>query len=123
MLALVIDDSRAVRIIIGNILREVGLEVLEAGDGRQGLAQLTDNPDVNLILVDWNMPVMDGYAFIQAVRTQRTYDRIRIMMVTTESESEQVTKALAAGANEYMMKPFTKEILLAKLSMLDVLED
>jgi two-component system, chemotaxis family, chemotaxis protein CheY len=123
MLALVLDDSRAVRIIIGNILREIGMEVLEAADGRQGLDQLSNNPDIELMLVDWNMPVMDGYAFIQAVRSQRQYDCIRIMMVTTESESEQVAKALTAGANEYMMKPFTREVLLAKLSMLDVLDD
>ena len=122
MQALVIDDSRAVRMIIGNILREAGMDVFEAGDGQQGIDQLENNPDIELILVDWNMPVMNGYEFIQAVRTQHIYDGIRIMMVTTEAESEQVTKALAAGANEYLMKPFTKEVLIAKLSMLDVLE-
>ena len=122
MRALVIDDSRAVRMIIGNILREAGMDVLEAGDGQQGVDQLDENPDIELILVDWNMPVMNGYEFIQAVRAQQIYDHIRIMMVTTEAESEQVTKALNAGANEYLMKPFTKEVLIAKLSMLDVLE-
>ncbi len=122
MQALVIDDSRAVRMIIGNILREVGIDVLEAGDGRQGIDQLENHPEVDLILVDWNMPVMNGYEFIQAVRARHTYDHIRMMMVTTEAESEQVTKALTAGANEYLMKPFTKEVLIAKLSMLDVLE-
>ncbi|MES2793746.1 MAG: response regulator [Planctomycetota bacterium] len=122
MQALVIDDSRAVRMIIGNILREAGMDVFEAGDGQQGIDQLENNPDIELILVDWNMPVMNGYEFIQAVRAQHIYDGIRIMMVTTEAESEQVTKALAAGANEYLMKPFTKEVLIAKLSMLDVLE-
>ncbi len=122
MRALVIDDSRTVRIIIGNILRELGMEVVEAGDGREALNQLGVDPDLNLILVDWNMPVMDGYEFIKSVRSQRIYDRIRIMMVTTESESEQVVKALDAGANEYLMKPFTKEVLLAKLSLLDVLD-
>lgn len=122
MQALVIDDSRAVRMIIGNILREVSMDVLEAGDGRQGIDQLESHPDIELILVDWNMPVMNGYEFIQAVRAQRIYDHIRIMMVTTEAESEQVTKALEAGVNEYLMKPFTKEVLIAKLRMLDVLE-
>lgn len=122
MQALVIDDSRAVRMIIGNILRDAGMNVLEAGDGRQGIDQLENNPDIELILVDWNMPVMNGYEFIQAIRAQRIYDHIRIMMVTTEAESEQVTRALAAGVNEYLMKPFTKEVLIAKLSMLDVLE-
>ncbi len=122
MQVLVIDDSRAVRMIIGNILRDAGMDVIEAGDGRQGIDQLENNPDVELILVDWNMPVMNGYEFIQAVRAQPVYNHIRIMMVTTEAESEQVTKALAAGVNEYLMKPFTKEVLIAKLSMLDVLD-
>jgi len=66
------------------------------------------------------MPVMNGLEFIQAVRADRAYDPVRIVMVTTETEQEQVARALAAGANEYVMKPFTKEILVAKLSLLDV---
>ena len=93
MLALVIDDSRAVRIIIGNILREMGTEVVEAGDGREALEQLRQNPEVELVLVDWNMPVMDGLEFIRQVRSQRRYDGLRIVMVTTETESEQVSRA------------------------------
>ena len=120
MRALVIDDSRTVRIIIGKILAELGLEVVEAGNGQEGLDRLQQQPGVELVLVDWNMPVMNGLDFIKAVRAQRTYDGVRIMMVTTETEQEQVLRALAAGANEYVMKPFTKEILVAKLSLLDV---
>jgi two-component system chemotaxis response regulator CheY len=120
MRALVVDDSRAMRIIIGNILRELGIDVLEACDGREAIDKLAENPDIEIALVDWNMPVMNGYEMIQAVRSDRDYDRVRIMMVTTESESEQVSKAFAAGANEYVMKPFTKEILTAKLSLLDI---
>ena len=120
MRALVIDDSRTVRAIIGKILREVGLEVVEAANGREGLEQLQTPPGAELVLVDWNMPEMDGLEFIRAVRAQRAYDAVRIMMVTTETEQEQVIRALDAGANEYLMKPFTKEILIAKLSLLDV---
>jgi two-component system chemotaxis response regulator CheY len=120
MRALVIDDSRAIRAIIRNILVEVGLEVIEAGNGREGLDQMQRSPDVELVLVDWNMPVMNGLEFIQALRALRAFDRVRIMMVTTETEIEQVTRALNAGANEYLMKPFTKDVLVAKLSMLDV---
>ncbi len=90
MRALVIDDSRAVRIIIGKILQEIGMQVVEAGHGQEGLDQLKRNPDITLVLVDWNMPVMDGLEFIQAVRSQRSYDSMRIMMVTTETESSQV---------------------------------
>jgi two-component system, chemotaxis family, chemotaxis protein CheY len=121
MRALVIDDSRTVRAIIGNILRDIGLEVIEAADGREGLAQLNQPPGVELVLVDWNMPVMNGLDFIKAVRSDRMFDPVRIMMVTTETEQEQVMRALAAGANEYLMKPFTKEILVAKLGLLDLL--
>ena len=120
MLALVIDDSRTVRVIIGGILRELGHDVVEAGNGREGLERLQQTPGVELVLVDWNMPEMNGLEFIQAVRSQRIYDLLRIVMVTTETEQQQLLRALDAGANEYVMKPFTKEILLAKLSLLDV---
>jgi two-component system, chemotaxis family, chemotaxis protein CheY len=123
MRALVIDDSRAVRIIIGNILREIGIEVLEAKNGLEALEQIKLNPDVELMLVDWNMPEMNGFDFIRAVRSQRAYDAVRILMVTSESQSEQVTLALNAGANEYLMKPFNKDVLVAKLNLLDVIQE
>jgi two-component system, chemotaxis family, chemotaxis protein CheY len=123
MRALVIDDSRAVRIIIGDILRELGMEVLEAGDGSEALLQVEQNPDLELMLVDWNMPGMNGIDFIRAVRSQRVYDAIRILMVTSETQSAQVALALAAGADEYLMKPFDKDILVAKLDLLDVLRE
>jgi two-component system chemotaxis response regulator CheY len=123
MRALVIDDSRTVRVIIGNILRGMSMDVVEAGDGGAGLEQLRRTPDVELVLVDWNMPGMNGLDFIRAVRAQRAYDGVRILMVTTETESEQVARALAAGANEYLMKPFTREVLVAKLNLLDVYGD
>ena len=121
MRALVIDDSRTVRIIIKSILTELGLDVLEAANGREGLGQLRAAEDVRLVLVDWNMPEMNGLEFVEAVRADRAYDAVRIMMVTTETEQEQVMRALAAGANEYLMKPFSKDVLVAKLSLLDVL--
>jgi two-component system chemotaxis response regulator CheY len=123
MRALVIDDSRTVRIIVRSILTELGMEVIEAANGREGLDQLRAIDDVGLILVDWNMPEMNGLEFVQAVRADRLYDQVRVMMVTTETEQEQVMRALAAGANEYLMKPFTKDVLVAKLSLLDVLGD
>ena len=119
MRALVIDDSRTVRAIIGRILRDEGLEVVEAANGREGLERLREESGVELVLVDWNMPEMNGLEFIQAVRADRAYDAVRIMMVTTETEQGQVVRALEAGANEYLMKPFTREILVAKLSLLD----
>jgi two-component system chemotaxis response regulator CheY len=123
MRALVIDDSRAVRLIIGQILREVGMEVVEAGDGVEGLEQMKRHPDVALVLVDWNMPQMNGLDFIRALRAQRGDGAVRILMVTSEAEGGQVARALDAGADEYVMKPFTREVLVAKLNLLDVLED
>ena len=123
MRALVIDDSRAVRLFIGNVLRELGVETAEAGNGQEGLECLREIPDIDLVLVDWNMPVMDGLEFITAVRANRSFDKVRLVMVTTESESSQVMRALSAGADEYVMKPFTRDVLVAKLTMLDLLGD
>jgi two-component system chemotaxis response regulator CheY len=121
--ALVIDDSRTVRLIIAQVLCELGMEVLEAADGLEALEQLERHPDVELLLVDWNMPQMNGYDFVRAVRSNHAYDPVRILMVTTENQSEQVSRALDAGANEYLMKPFAKEDLVAKLSLLDVIQE
>lgn len=120
MRSLVIDDSRAVRIIIGEVLREMGMDVVEASNGLEGLEQLRQHPDIDLVLVDWNMPVMDGLEFITAVRADRSHDALRLVMVTSESETEQVMRAFKAGANEYVMKPFTKEVLIAKINLLNV---
>ena len=120
MLALVVDDSRAVRAILRGILKDGGFEVVEAGHGREALERLAEHPEVGVALVDWNMPVMDGLEFIKAVRGRPEHAGLRLLMVTTETESSQVSAALAAGADEYLMKPFTKEILLAKLSLMDV---
>jgi two-component system chemotaxis response regulator CheY len=123
MRALLVDDSRTHRIIIGQMLREIGMQVLEAGNGREALEQIKLYPDVELMLVDWNMPEMNGFDFLRAVRAQPAYDLVRILMVTSEAQGEQVTQALNAGANEYLMKPFNKDVLLAKLSLLDVLPE
>src|SRR5262249_39087341 len=94
MRALVIDDSRSGRSILGKILREMGMDVVEDGNGVEALEQLKRSPDVELILVDWNMPEMNGLEFIQVVRSRRGYDGVRILMVTTETESSQVVRAL-----------------------------
>jgi two-component system chemotaxis response regulator CheY len=121
MRALVIDDSQTIRMIIGHILQELGIEVIEAGNGLEALEQLQKHESIELLLVDWNMPEMDGLELVRRIRSQRAYDAARIMMVTTETQSEQVTRALDAGANEYLMKPFTKDVLVAKLNLMDVL--
>jgi two-component system chemotaxis response regulator CheY len=120
--ALVIDDSKAMRAILRRILRELGYEVLEAGNGREGLECLRKFGAVDLALVDWNMPEMNGLDFLRAVRKQRTYDAMPTMMVTMETEMEEMTEALRMGASEYVMKPFTKEVILEKLQILGLVE-
>ena len=120
MRALVIDDSRAMRSILTNILIECGFEVVSAGNGKEGLEKLAQAGAVELALVDWNMPVMNGLEFVQAVRGDSTHADMRIVMVTSETELTQINRALEAGANEYIMKPFTKDVILGKLEMLGV---
>jgi two-component system, chemotaxis family, chemotaxis protein CheY len=115
--ALVVDDSRAIRSIIGKTVRELGFEVLEAGHGREALARLAEVGKVELILVDSNMPEMDGFAFLVAARQNPDWNETVIMMVTTETEMSQIQRALNAGANEYVMKPFTRDILREKLQL------
>ena len=120
MRALVIDDSKAIRLILGKMLREMGFEIFEAGHGRQALERLKEVGKVEICLVDWNMPEMNGFEFVSAVRTDPGYNDMLLMMVTTETEMSQVIKALEAGANEYVMKPFTKDIIREKLTLLGV---
>ncbi len=116
--AMIVDDSRAIRGIIGNTLKELGFEVASAGNGREALEQLSGLPELDLFLVDWNMPEMNGYEFLQAVRQEAQWDKVPVVMVTTETEFGQMERALAAGANEYIMKPFTRDVLREKLQLL-----
>jgi two-component system chemotaxis response regulator CheY len=120
MRALVVDDSRAIRSVLRRMLAEIGLDTDEAGDGRQALSVLERIPTPHVMLVDWNMPEMDGLALVKTVRAMPELDAVPVVMVTTESEMERVIQALEAGANEYLMKPFTKEGLLSKLELLGV---
>ena len=120
MKALVVDEARAMRRSIGTYLRELGFEVFEAASGMQALVDIRKIDGLSLVLVDWNMPEMDGCEFLQRVRTEPQFHDVPIMMVTTESEMEQVAIALEAGANEYLMKPFDKQGLLEKLLLLGV---
>jgi two-component system chemotaxis response regulator CheY len=122
MKALVVDDSRAIRVILGKMLRDAGFEVSEAADGRAALDILATGRVFDVALVDWNMPGMDGLQLVQAVRSERKHDAVRIMMVTTENEVERIVRALDAGANEYLMKPFTNEALVEKLAILGLAE-
>jgi len=115
--ALVIDDSKSIRSILSKILIEIGFSVEEAANGLEAL-DIIQKDKVELALVDWNMPDMNGYEFIQEVRKDNTYKDMRLMMVTTETEMNKVVEALEAGANEYVMKPFTKEMIVEKLALM-----
>lgn len=119
MRALVIDDSRAMRAILRHFLEQLGFEVFEANHGQEGLDRLHQVGEVDLAMVDWNMPEMNGLDFVRAVRGENGgHPDLRLMMVTTETELDRVSEALEAGANEYVMKPFTKAVLAEKLVIL-----
>ena len=118
MRALVIDDSRAARMAVCRILKEVGMETDEAENGVDALVKLQTFGPFDLCMVDWNMPVMSGYDFVKEVRRNAEYSNVALIMVTTENEMSQVVKAMSAGVNEYVMKPFTEEVILEKLDIL-----
>jgi len=118
--ALVVDDSAVIRTVLTRILVGLGFEVMSAANGKEALDKLVTSECPALTLVDWNMPEMNGYQFIRAVRADARWRDMPIMMVTTETEMEQVVRALAAGANEYLMKPFTPEMVQEKLAILGI---
>ena len=122
MHALIIDDSRAMRSILRRIVTGLGFEALEAGHGQEALDHLEAGRVPELCLIDWNMPVMDGYTFVTKVRENPAWRDITLMMVTTESEHGQIVRALAAGAHEYVIKPFTPDAIVDKLELLGLAE-
>ena len=110
---LVVDDSSVARKIARRILEEIGFNVIEAEDGEQALeACKASLPEA--ILLDWNMPVMDGYDFLGNLRGMPGGDQPKVVFCTTENDIDHISRALHAGANEYIMKPFDKEIVSAK---------
>jgi two-component system chemotaxis response regulator CheY len=118
MQALVVDDSATMRQILREYLKKLGFAVTEAANGREALDVLKRMPTADLVLVDWNMPEMDGVSFVRAVRADPSYAALPLLMVTTNTELSQVSTALEAGANEYIMKPFTREMIREKLELL-----
>jgi two-component system chemotaxis response regulator CheY len=118
MRALIVDDSSTMRAILRITLKKKGFEVLEAKNGVHALSVLGSSDPVELMLVDWNMPEMNGFELISQVRLDHRYDSIKIMMVTTETGMSEMSNALNAGANEYIMKPFTSEVVGEKLQLL-----
>ena len=120
MRVLIVDDSRAIRRIIAEIMKQLDFEVSEAGNGIEGLQCLEELGTPDLVLVDWNMPQMNGLDFIKAVRANPDYSNLPLMMVTTETEMERMERAFIAGVNEYVTKPFDKATILEKLQLLGI---
>ena len=125
MRALIVDDSRFVRSFLRRMLEGRGIECAEAADGQAGLDQLHDGLQAgsafDLALLDWNMPVMDGLEMLKRLRMDG-FDEMKVLMVTTEAENDFIVRALDAGADEYLMKPFDDEALMEKLAMLGFVE-
>ena len=119
---LVVDDSKAMRMIILRSLRLIGVtDVEQAGNGREALLRLETGPRPCAMLVDWHMPEMDGLELVAAVRALPAFAAMKIVMVTTEAEINRVMSALEAGADEYITKPFTEDVLKQKLELLGLL--
>jgi two-component system, chemotaxis family, chemotaxis protein CheY len=119
--ALIVDDSKIIRMVLGSILRELGYEVCEAVDGRDALHVIeAEKAAVTLVLTDWSMPVMNGLDLLKNLRQDPELASLKVIMVTTETEVDHIVSALEAGANEYVMKPFTKDILREKLGQVGI---
>jgi two-component system chemotaxis response regulator CheY len=121
MRALIVDDSRFVRDYLRGLLEQKGIECEEAADGMAGMTRMHNCDPFDLALVDWNMPVMDGLNMLRVLRAEGFSD-VKVMMVTTEGEDDFILRALDAGADEYLMKPFDNEALTEKLAMLGFAE-
>jgi two-component system chemotaxis response regulator CheY len=119
MRAPIVDDSRFVRSLLRNLLEQRGVVCEEAGDGQAALDRVHASEPFDLALVDWNMPVMNGLEMVERVRAEGYLD-IEVLMVTTEAENDYITRALDAGADEYLMKPFDDAALCDKLAMMGV---
>ena len=117
MRILVVDDSSTMRRIIINALNKIGLtDYIEAANGREGMERLSSGP-VDLIITDWNMPEMSGVDFIRAVRANDSMKQIPALMVTTNAAQDDITQAMEAGVNNYLVKPFTPDSIKEKIQL------
>ncbi|HCS13657.1 MAG: response regulator [Zetaproteobacteria bacterium CG06_land_8_20_14_3_00_59_53] len=118
---MVVDDARVVRVSLGKIMQSLGFEVIACEDGQQAMQAILENPDVRLIMLDWHMPVMNGYDFLVRLREMPEHSSSPlVVMVTTEASMPSMMKALSAGADEYIMKPFDASLIKSKLDLLGV---
>lgn len=118
MRALVVDSSRAIRAVLGDALREAGFQVVEARNAKEALEFLQDLGPIELGLVDWDLAGPSGLELAESIRSNRDFDPMHLIMVTTQLDTEQVLLALRAGVDEYLIKPFTRQMLHEKLAHL-----
>ncbi len=124
MRIITVDDSSTMRRIIKNTLKKIGYgdDILEAENGREAL-DILSTKDVDIIITDWNMPIMDGLTFVKRIRSDSKYDDTPIIMVTTEAAKEDIIAALQSGVNNYVVKPFTPDVLKDKIETVLGLKD
>lgn len=116
MKMLIVDDSVMIRRVIETAVVNIGYEPLEAKDGQEAMELIEKNyQDITLVLLDWNMPILDGYSVLKKIKADEKYRHIPVLMVTTEVDRKRVIQAVQAGATNYLMKPFTQDCLIAKI--------
>jgi two-component system, chemotaxis family, chemotaxis protein CheY len=124
MRVILVDDSRAMRMILRRIVGQLGFDIMEAEDGQAALEAVTAAEEVpDLALIDWNMPRMNGLELVGKLRDDPRTRDMTLVMVTTEGEQSQIVRALAAGAHEYVIKPFTSDSMIEKLALLGLVPD
>lgn len=116
---LVVDDSVTMRRIVANSLKAIGYEdYVEAGDGREALTKLTADGAIDFVITDWNMPEVSGLELVKAIRSNDKFGTVPILMVTTRGLKEDILEALQAKVNNYIVKPFTPQILREKIDQI-----
>jgi two-component system chemotaxis response regulator CheY len=116
---LIVDDSVTMRRIVANSLKTIGHDSYsEAGDGREALAKLNSDNTINFVITDWNMPELSGLGLVRSIRSEPKYGSIPILMVTTRGLKEDIIEALNAKVNNYIVKPFTPQILKDKIEQI-----
>ncbi|MFZ4125039.1 MAG: response regulator [Rickettsiales bacterium] len=118
---LIVDDSKIVRKVMSKIIQPLGYTTLEAENGQEALNTLTSGTTVDLVMLDWNMPIMNGIECLKALRARTDINQPPVIFCTTENEFAKIQEAMMSGANEYVMKPFDEEIIRGKLEQLGLL--
>lgn len=123
MQTLIVDDSRAARAMVKRMLDQLGIESSQAEHGEEALRRLRDGEAYDALLVDWNMPIMDGLELVRALRAEKRFADLSVLMISSESDPRNIARALMAGADEYLVKPIDTGMLADKLRSLGLLDE